>query len=62
MTRNALMVLALVLAGTGMARAQPGNDVQTDGIRIVRPADPDPYPDQPGPYTVIYRAWSDLEG
>jgi hypothetical protein len=65
MFRKSLLALTLVMAGTGCAVADTSNEKMSaaPAAPAVRTqATQSDYPSQPGPYTVIYREWSDLAG
>lgn len=72
MIRITLSAALLALAATGGALAATASDgsSQTNGSIAVQALVPVPsqaapmleYPSEPGPYTVIYREWSDLAG
>ncbi|WP_420242720.1 hypothetical protein [Roseiterribacter gracilis] len=62
MFRKSMLALTLVMAGTGCAVADTSS---ADKMTMTAPAASavrTEYPSQPGPYTVIYREWSDLAG
>lgn len=64
MFRKSLLALALLLSGTGCAVADNTNVMtmpQATSAAQTKMTDAG-YPSEPGPYTVIYRAWSDLAG
>jgi hypothetical protein len=65
MFRKSMLALTLVMAGTGCAVADTANDkmMAAPSASTVRTQTTESaYPSQPGPYTVIYREWSDLAG
>jgi hypothetical protein len=71
MFRKSMLALTLVLAGTGCAVADTnanGNMLMGSSgsssmpIASTQKDNNADYPSQPGPYTVIYRQWSDLAG
>ncbi|MDB5366237.1 MAG: hypothetical protein JWM77_2164 [Rhodospirillales bacterium] len=72
MIRTSLFALALVVASSGAAFAATADDqaqtpaataddaaTQTSTTQLTVQGE---YPSEPGPHTVIYRQWGDLEG
>ncbi|MDB5366235.1 MAG: hypothetical protein JWM77_2162 [Rhodospirillales bacterium] len=59
--RNILTAALLVLAGTGAALADTATVQAPAPVQTIQTPDVE-YPSQAGPYTVIYREWSDLAG
>lgn len=64
MFRKSMLALTLVMASTGCAIADTANDrmMAAPSASVRTQTTESAYPSQPGPYTVIYREWSDLAG
>lgn len=66
MIRTAFFALALTFAAGNAAfaaeapQSEPAQPIVAQPVTQVAADAEDP--SQPGPYTVVYRAWSDLEG
>lgn len=63
MIRKTLFALTLAFAGSTAAFAADNPQLQTASSQeVTHLTVAGDYPSQPGPYTVIYREWSDLAG
>ncbi|GIL39622.1 hypothetical protein [Roseiterribacter gracilis] len=60
MIRKTLFALTLAFAGSTAAFAAEAPEATSQNVTTLTVAGD--YPSEPGPYTVIYREWSDLAG